>query len=196
MKNREIALTDAENVDLDLFQQITGGSYDAMENLFKKYYSKLCRFGSLYEEDSGIVEEKVADVFIYLWKNRQNLDKISNPKSYIYVIVRNSLQNRKKSRQPHQSLENIKPDRDLFLPSVEDELIDREQKERTTNLIREILHDIPRKSRQVFELSRIDGLRYKEISEKLKISPKTVENHIAIAMKYIRKALQEYKERC
>ena len=64
-----------------------------------------------------------------------------------------------------------------------------------TNLIREILDIIPKKSRQAFELSRIDGLKYKEIAEILNVTPKTVENHIAIALKFISRTLESYKKR-
>lgn len=38
-----------------------------------------------YESNSCLVEERVADIFIQLWTNRNILDKIKNPKSYIYV---------------------------------------------------------------------------------------------------------------
>ena len=83
----------------------------------------------------------------------------------------------------------------MFSPSREQEIIENEQKEINTNLIREILDVIPKKSRQAFELSRIDSLKYKEIAEILNVTPKTVENHIAIALKYISKALESYKKR-
>ena len=82
----------------------------------------------------------------------------------------------------------------MFSPSREQEIIENEQKEINTNLIREILDVIPKKSRQAFELSRIDGLKYKEISVILNVTPKTVENHIAIALKYISKALESHKK--
>lgn len=68
-----------------LFQQIRNGQYEAMELFFNRYYSPQCRFGMSYESNSCLVEERVADIFIQLWTNRNILDKIKNPKSYIYV---------------------------------------------------------------------------------------------------------------
>jgi len=153
----------------------------------------LCRFGMSYESNSCLVEEKVADIFIQLWTNRNILDKIKNPKSYIYVIVKNSLKTARKSEQFYQQIDETKPINSMFSPSREQEIIENEQKEMKTNLIREILDIIPKKSRQAFELSRIDGLKYKEIAEILNVTPKTVENHIALALKYISKALESYK---
>lgn len=177
-----------------LFQQIRNGQYEAMELFFNRYYMPLCRFGMSYESNSCLVEEKVADIFIQLWTNRNILDKIKNPKSYIYVIVKNSLKTARKSEQFYQQIDETKPINFMFSPSREQEIIENEQKEMKTNLIREILDIIPKKSRQAFELSRIDGLKYKEIAEILNVTPKTVENHIALALKYISKALESYKK--
>ena len=179
-----------------LFQQIRNGKYEAMELFFNRYYTPLCRFGLSYEKNTCLVEEKVADIFIQLWNNRNILDKIKNPKSYIYVVVKNSLKTVRKSEQFHQQIDETINSNSMFSPSREQEIIENEQKEINTNLIREILDVIPKKSRQAFELSRIDGLKYKEISVILNISPKTVENHIAIALKHISKALASYKEKC
>ncbi|MGO4819013.1 RNA polymerase sigma factor [Flavobacterium sp. W22_SRS_FP1] len=179
-----------------LFQQIRNGKYEAMELFFNRYYTPLCRFGLTYENNACIVEEKVADIFIQLWNNRNILDKIKNPKSYIYVVVKNSLKTVRKSEQFHQQIDETINSNSMFSPSREQEIIENEQKEINTNLIREILDVIPKKSRQAFELSRIDGLKYKEISLILNVSPKTVENHIAIALKYISRALDSYKEKC
>ncbi|MEZ7500724.1 sigma-70 family RNA polymerase sigma factor [Flavobacterium sp. Arc3] len=177
-----------------LFQQIRNGQYEAMELFFNRYYTPLCRFGLSYESNSCLVEEKVADIFIQLWNNRNLLDKIKNPKSYIYVVVKNSLKTVRKSEQFHQQIDESKTNNTMFSPSREQEIIENEQKEINTNLIREILDVIPKKSRQAFELSRIDGLKYKEISIILNVTPKTVENHIAIALKYISKALDSHKK--
>jgi RNA polymerase sigma-70 factor (ECF subfamily) len=195
MKINQIKMGNSDCFSDDyLFQQIRNGQYEAMELFFNRYYNPLCRFGLSYESNSCLVEEKVADIFIQLWNNRNILDKIKNPKSYIYVVVKNSLKTVRKSEQFHQQIDESKTNNTMFSPSREQEIIENEQKEINTHLIREILDIIPKKSRQAFELSRIDGLKYKEISVILNVTPKTVENHIAIALKYISKALESHKK--
>lgn len=196
MKINQIKIGFSDNVSDDyLFQQIRNGQQEAMGLFFNRYYTRLCRFGLGYESDSCLVEEKVADVFIELWNNRNTLDKIRNPKSYIYVVVKNSLKKVQKFELFHQQIDETKVIDSVSIPSIEEEIIDDEQKEFNKNMIREILDIIPKKSRQVFELSRIDGLKYKEISEILNVTPKTVENHIGLALKYISKALLSYQQR-
>jgi RNA polymerase sigma-70 factor (family 1) len=196
MKNNSTKISSSDCFSDDyLFHQIRNGQYEAMELFFNRYYTPLCRFGLSYESNPCLVEEKVADIFIQLWNNRNILDKIKNPKSYIYVIVKNSLKTARKSEMFHQQIDEAKTITSQFSPSREQEIIENEQKDMNTNLIREILDGIPKKSRQAFELSRIDGLKYKEIAEILNISPKTVENHMSIALKYISRALESYKKR-
>ncbi|MFI2743257.1 RNA polymerase sigma-70 factor [Zhouia sp. PK063] len=194
-KANTISFIATEFTDRNLFQSIALGNYEAMDVLFNKYYHKLCRFGLLYEDDMYVIEEKVADVFMQLWNNRHTLTTIENPKSYIYVIVKNSLRKITQKEKFRQEIdEQTTAVYGMSSPSVEEEIIDMEQKEINKNLIKDILKDMPKKSRQIFEMSRIDGFKYKEISELLHISPKTVENHIAIALKYISKGLLIHKK--
>jgi RNA polymerase sigma-70 factor (ECF subfamily) len=172
-----------------LFQQIRNDHYESMDLFFKRYYEKLCRFGLTYETNLCLIEEKVADIFIELWKNRKSLDKVSNPKSYIYVIAKNRLLKADKFENRHQQLNENHLGTTMNYPSREEEIIAIETKNINTMLISAILKHVPIKSRQVFELSRIDGLKYKEIAELLNISSKTVESHIVLAMRQIREAL-------
>ncbi len=174
--------------DRDLFDKISEGQYAALEVLFNKYYHPLCRFGLSYNQNIAVVEEKISDVFILLWNKRRELKKIDKPKSYIYVIAKNSLKKKIEIHQLHSFDEHSQYT--LFSPSIEENLIDQEEKEVTTHLIQSILDSMPHKSRRIFELSRIDGFKYKEISELMGVSPRTVENHIALAMKYISKGLK------
>ncbi len=191
IKENEINALQRE--DILLFEKIQKGNYEGIDMLFKKYYKNLCRFGAAYEPNSHVVEEKVADVFISLWNNRSNLNKIINPKSYIYVIVKNNLRKKNKINFTNKSFVDDPFIVQSLSPSIEDEIIAREQMEINQNIIRNILNDIPKRTLQIFELSRIDGFKYKEISELMEISPKTVENHIGMALKHISKGLASYK---
>lgn len=178
------------NKDRELFRRIAEGEYTALEELFGKYYNSLCRFGLSYEQNIAIVEEKISDVFILIWKKRRELKNIEKPKPYIYVIAKNSLKKKLKNNYLLQSIDDGTGECVAFTPSIEEILIDEEEREITSHQIRSILDSIPNQSRRIFELSRVDGFKYSEISEIVNISPRTVENHIALAMKYISKGLK------
>ena len=53
-------------------------------------------------------------------------------------------------------------------------------------LVREAINSLPKKCRAIFLLSRMEGLKYREISERLGISVNTVECQMGIALKKLR----------
>ncbi|WP_179334108.1 RNA polymerase sigma factor [Winogradskyella costae] len=193
MKIKSIRHSVITSEDLFLFEQIQEGNTKALDVFFKKYYDKLCRFGVLFESNIHIIEEKVDDVFIQLWSNRDQLNKIKNPKSYIYAILKNDLLRIKNNYQTSPLQNDDQLNSNSLYPSIEDEIIANEQKEIDKNVIKNVLESIPKRTRQIFEMSRIDGFKYKEISELLGISPKTVENHIGLALRHISSNISKLK---
>lgn len=189
-KNKEKMQLEHQSQDLELFHKISLGEYKSLERLFNKYYENLCDFGLRYEPNLAIVEEKISDVFILLWNKRKQLKNIDNPKPYIYVIAKNSLIKKPKIKLMDRLDENYGK-HVLLSPSKEEEMIVQEQEDLNAGVILSIIDKIPKKSLRIFELSRIDGFKYKEISEIVGLSPRTVENHIALAMKCIRKELEK-----
>ena len=180
--------------DLELFQLIKEREKGALEAVFNRYYDSLCRFGITYENNMDVVEEKVSDVFIQLWNTHERIHEIKNPKPYLYVVVKNKLMEPVSYQKLKQPLDQGFEDSFSSSPCIEQEIIDQEQREMYVQKIREILDQIPQKSRQIFEMSRLDELKYKEISEILGVSIKTVESHMAIALKTIRNMVVKNKQ--
>lgn len=180
--------------DLELFQLIKQREKGALEAVFNRYYESLCRFGIAYENDLDVVQEKVSDVFIQLWNSHDRIHEIQKPKPYLYVVVKNKLMEPVSYQKLKQTLDKGVEDEYSTSPSIEQEIIDQEQREMYVRKIQEILDQIPKKSRQIFEMSRLDELKYKEISEILGVSIKTVESHMAIALKTIRNMVVKNKQ--
>tara|TARA_B100000949_G_scaffold121021_1_gene107007 strand:+ start:412 stop:1002 length:591 start_codon:yes stop_codon:yes gene_type:complete len=180
--------------DLELFQLIKQREKGALEAVFNRYYESLCRFGIAYENDLDVVQEKVSDVFIQLWNSYDRIHEIQKPKPYLYVVVKNKLMEPVSYQKLKQTLDKGVEDEYSTSPSIEQEIIDQEQREMYVRKIQEILDQIPKKSRQIFEMSRLDELKYKEISEILGVSIKTVESHMAIALRTIRNMVVKNKQ--
>ena len=189
MKTSERPSTQKEPKDLHLFSQIQEGKHEALIRVHQKFYHPLCRFGAMFERNSLIVEEKVADVFIELWSKRHSLSEVRYPKAYLYIMARNKLLRTNKSEslltriQDNINYSNVKQ------PSYEEELILKEEAQINRERISSVLKNVPERSRKVFEMSRIEGFKYKEIAEILSISSRTVEQHVAITMKTIKQNL-------
>ena len=189
MKTSERPSTQKEPNDLHLFSQIQEGKHEALICIHQKFYRPLCRFGAMFEQNSLIVEEKVADVFIELWSRRHTLAEVEFPKAYLYIMARNKLLRTNKSERLLTRIQDNFNYSNVKQPSYEEELILKEEAQINRERISSVLKNVPERSRRVFEMSRIEGFKYKEIAEILSISSRTVEQHVTITMKTIKQNL-------
>lgn len=161
---------------------------NAFEIVFRSYYSELCSFALRYVQNKDEAEGLVQDLFCYLWENLDRLVIKTSLKSYLYQAVRNRAFNRFKH-------EHVKSDHQSHLERTSTPALDSskvlEAKE-LQGIIDQSINALPQKCREVFELSRYQGLKYKEIAEQLGISIKTVENQMGKALKHLRSELSDY----
>ena len=155
----------------------------AYKELFIELYPWLCQFAMTFIKSKELAEEIVSDVFIKIWEKRKELGKINNLKVYLYVATRNTAFNYL-DQQKHVDSGDI----EQFSAKLRSPYFDPEQLMITTEmvfLIQNAIDKLPPKCRMVFKLVKEDGLKYKEVAEILNISVKTVENHLAIALRKI-----------
>lgn len=170
-------------------ETIQSGNESAFEMIFKAYYQPLCRYAYSFLEDKEEAEEVVQSAFITVWEKRKSIDIQTSLKSYLYRMVRNGCLNvikHEKVKQQHVAHE-------LAVTEVSYESVS--EKVYATELeikISEAMKALPEQCRLVFQLSRFEELKYQEIADQLKISVKTVENHMGKALKIMREQLKEY----
>ena len=162
---------------------LTKGDYHAFQLLFRKMYHPLCVFSMKYVVTREVAEEVVSDVFYSIWKNKKKIS-VSSHRSYLYTSVRNRaldhLRTLKKAR--HCSIDEA-----VELPSesytIHQALENREAEKQLNDAIR----SLPKQCKIIFELSREQGMKYREIAQHLSISIKTVEAQMSRALKHLRK---------
>ncbi|MBN2662399.1 MAG: RNA polymerase sigma-70 factor [Bacteroidales bacterium] len=159
------------------------------EEIFKLHYSELCSFAYNFTNDLEDAEETVQDVFYKLWSNKENLEIKTSIRAYLFSSVKNSCLNKKKHIEiREQYKEHNEKELQNNNTNVEDFFEASELEEK----IRTAIDKLPLQRKKVFILSRYEGLKYKEIAEKLDISVKTVENQISSALKFLKSELAEY----
>lgn len=158
------------------------------EELFNTHYSNLCAYANNFLKDVDASEEVVQEVLFKLWTNKDTIIITTSIQSYLFRAVRNASLNVLKHV-------NIREDYKLHHEyemqneqSSEDEMIVSELEQK----IREAIDQLPVERKKVFIMSRYEGLKYKEIAEKLNISVSTVENQMVKALKYLRNELADY----
>lgn len=159
---------------------------DTFESVFRSYYEQLAAFAFQYVPNTDLAEEIVQEVFSNLWAKSEGITIKTSIKSYLYGSVRNACLNHLKHlkvQKQHQEYEMQKSD---FVEIDFLELDELQQK------IDEALSKLPTKCREIFELSRFEEMKYKEIATELNISIKTVESQMGRALKVMRDSLGKY----
>lgn len=162
-------------------------SQTALKSLYLAYFQRLMRFTNLYVNSTVEAEEIVSDTFLAIWNNRKSLLKVTNFDSYIYSIARHKAISYYRSIHIEQ-IELNETSIDLFIhteTTPEDDLISKERIDQLNNAI----DALPAKCKIAFKLVREDKLKYKEVAAILDISIKTLEAHLANAVKKLRDSL-------
>ncbi len=164
----------------------------SFESLFRSEYKGLCFFAQTYVKDGEAAREIVQDAFLGLWEKRESIDVTRNVRAYLTTGIRNKclnhLRDNKKFHTNLLDIENLPANEEQFDSFDSDHLT--EQELHTT--IQTAISELPEKCREVFLLSRNENLKYREISDKLGISVKTVEAQMSKALQYLRTRLAGY----
>lgn len=180
-------LTD-KNLEHDssfLLERLKAGDRKIFTQLFDYYYSALVIFADRYLHDLGSAEDTVQSVFVKMWENRQNL-KTASVRFHLINAVRNSCIDliRKEGTREKYMQRQIRQS----FHAGEDFWAESELKE----MIETAIGRLPDRCREIFLLSRFEGLNSKEIAQKLQLSQRTVETQITNALKILRKELKDY----
>jgi RNA polymerase sigma-70 factor (ECF subfamily) len=178
----------------ELFDQIKSGDQKALELLFSIYFPRLNDFAKNVVKDDGISQDIVQEVFVKVWEKRDEIESL-NLEAFLFRLVRNRcidyikhlkvVNNR--MQEIHISSKYEELYRIDFIGNEPYVLIEKELKTKIENTIQ----DLPDRCREVFILSRMNGLKNKEIAEKLNINIKNVERHLNRAVQSFRTNFSE-----
>lgn len=156
--------------------------------IFEYFYNSLCRFAYIILQCKETAEDVVQNTLIHLWECRENLTIQHNLKAYLFITVKNNAINQMKA-------ENIRKQYESYYFNTTERLDEKNTNtEKFTKKLHEAIQQLPEQCRIIYTLKNLEGLTYKEISEYLQVSEKTVENQINIALKKLREILIKYKE--
>lgn len=174
-----------QHTDAQLLEQMQADNMLAFDEVYKRYQKRLFHFSNYILKSNEDAENVVHEVFIKLWENRHSIQKL---RSYIFSIAYNttiSLIRKKITEQ--KFIEHYKSLPISYEIPVNMDIEYRELKEKADHII----DSLPERQKEVYLLSREQELTYREISEKLKISVNTVENHMVKALRTIRKEMEK-----
>ena len=154
-------------------------------DLFRYNYRPLCLYALHYIQDVDLAEDIVQESYTALWEKLQDGAQVLNRKSYLYMMVRNRcLDHIRKKTIPTESLKPY----DTY-GIIED--ADAQERSQTAARIWTAIDNLPEKCREVFIMSKRDGLKYEEIAEELGLSVNTVRNQISKALKVLKEGIHK-----
>jgi RNA polymerase sigma-70 factor, ECF subfamily len=171
----------------ELLLRLIEGDGIAFEKIYYLYVERVYYFALRYLRSAADAEEMVQEVFTKIWESRKNINVDLSFSGYLLTTTKNTIFNDHRKNVNHQAYCNyIITYLQKSMQSVEDELIYND----LMDLLNKTISELPPKRKEIFKMSRYQGMPYKEISKKLSISEKTIETHIRLALRDIKGVLE------
>ncbi|NIG55765.1 RNA polymerase sigma factor [Chitinophaga sp. Cy-1792] len=174
----------------DLCELLAQGHPDAFRELYNRYWKKVYNIALNYLKQPQEAEDLVQNIFIKLWLKRNTIAGVQHLDAYLRVVTRNEIVSWFRKNQ----LSLIELDSNIPVSTDESQLphamaVSRE----SAALISKAIEQLPPQRRQVFKLSREQGLSYDQIASRTGIVRETVKKHIVRALSSIRQYLEVNK---
>lgn len=174
-----------------LFKQISeGNNKAAFDIFFEHYYPKLIQFARIFVCSEQQAEDVVSEVLTNMLVRRKKVFALNNFEGYLFSSVKNkALSAIRKQRVADDYSQNMAKNQYNFISFLNphDQLAQQE----FHTFIYEVIENMPPKRKMVFQLIRSEGLSYSEVADLLDISDRTVEVHLRLAVKTLRKRVEE-----
>ena len=136
---------------------------------YVRYYPKLVRFSQTYVSSRQDAENIVQDVFLHLWEHWDTIDSLINMNAFLFMSVKNKcidyLRKQTQSKQKEHPLSDLQ-EKELQLKLYSLQVLDENNlsREEIEAVITDAINSLPERCREIFILSRLEGLRHKEIA--------------------------------
>jgi RNA polymerase sigma-70 factor (ECF subfamily) len=171
-------------ITIGTLEALRKGEHGAFEAVFIAYYNKILSFIDGYIKSDADAEDLTEDLFINLWTNRQSVDVSKSFDAYLHTMARNAAINFLKHKYVHESYRQEAFSVEYGSTSEED-FIAKE----LGLFIDTVVEKMPTQRKQIYMLSRNDGLTNAEIAAQLGTTKRNVESQLSLALKEIRKAI-------
>lgn len=168
----------------ELVKLLKKGDMAAFDAIYNKYCHKLHGFVLRYLKQEEDAEGIVQEVFIKIWESRNKIDIYSSFEAFLFTIAYNtSISLLRKRVSETKSREYLKSFQQANVP---ENAIDELQFKELNNKVQSLLKKLTPRQREIYLLSREEGLTHKEIAKNLDISVNTVKNHLVSTLRFLK----------
>lgn len=176
--------------ELFLLERISAGNQDAFAQLVRQYTRVVYAYLLYWLKNAQMAEELTQDVFMRLWDKRDKLTQVKNFGGYLYITTRNIAMTVLEKRLVQEEATDTDTLNSLlshYLPTTPHLLEIKE----LSKMLDQAIGALPPRRKEVFLLSRMEGMTYEAIAVKLQISRSAVRQHIVEALVFLRHYLKE-----
>lgn len=173
----------------NLVRKLKKSDKKAFDSIFRKYENKLYAFCYKLTQSHEEAEEVVQETFMKIWEKRMTIDESKNFESFLFTIARHKIYNKARDKTYAYAYENYLKNRLNNEQKQNNETIESVQYRETWNCIKKAVELLPARRKEVFTLSRFNGLSNKEVADLTDTSVSNIENHINKALKQLRSYL-------
>ena len=169
----------------DLLRQLIRGDIAGYEVLFHKYYPTFFAFIKGMTKETAVAEDIAQNIFMKVWLNREKLDAAKSIRNYLFVLAKHEIYNYFRTKSRTFTTESKGGGN---LPS-RNEIEEKLDLAETAEQVETIVGKMPPQRQQIFRMSRFEHMPSREIAEQLNLSVRTVDKHLELALKELRKYL-------
>ncbi len=178
----------------DIIHQLKSGNKRVFEDLYRFFFPKLLYFSHQYLPDKEDATNVVQEVFTELWDQREGFIEDTNIQAWLFTVTKNkSLKQIAKIRSARNytdylTIRQLQVNYQALTEFDTSDFLFEELQQK----LEEALQKLSPQVRRVFEKSRFEDKKNREIAEDLGLTLKTVEAHITKSLKHLRVELKEY----
>jgi RNA polymerase sigma-70 factor (ECF subfamily) len=160
----------------------------AFYHIYERYSKRLYGFVLRYIKQNEDAEEIVQEVFVKIWESRNKIDAYSSFESFLFTIAYNTtISLLRKRTNERKYLEHVKS---LQQPENSPDLIDEIHFNELNDRVQSLLNELTPRQKEIFQLSREEGLTHDEIAKKLNISVNTVKKHMTNTLTFLKSKIE------
>ena len=171
----------------EMSRRLRHSDHAAFAEVFQRLHTPLVRYARRITSDEATAYDVLQDVFMKLWEDRQSLTVKVSLKAMLYTMVRNRALNslrRNKWIATDTAVEDIRDQQEVALAG--DDILAADD---LRQHLQTWIDKLPERRAEAFVLSRQHGLKHSEIASIMKVSERTVDTHILLALKDLRRQL-------